>query len=163
MCGAVLQFPNERTKCAAAQYERLFVALKHHINRDVGEGQARVWAKAYIISDDPTWEPPYPTPPSDKTDVKGMAIHKSRSKAFEDAIGAEWSAAKIEIWSIIYGQCSPKLRSHLQQLAFFEKAEADCDCITLLRNCNVLQGGGWILSFEPQARAGNLLDLVHFR
>ena len=113
MCSAVLQFPNERTKGAAAQYERFLVPLKHHINRDVGEGQARVWAKAYIISDDPTWEPPYLTPPSDKTDVKGMSIHKSKLKAFEDAIEAEWSAAKIEIWSIMYGKCSPKLRSHL--------------------------------------------------
>ena len=113
MCGAVLQFPNKQTKGTAAQYEHFFAALKHHINCDIGEGQSRLWAKAYIISNDPTWEPPYPTPPSDKTDAKGMAIHKSKLKAFEDAIGAKWPATKLKIWSTIHEQCSPKLRSHL--------------------------------------------------
>ena len=89
MCGAVLQLPNERTKGSAAQYERFFVALKYHIGRKVSEGQARLWAKSYIVSDNKTWRPPFPISPSDETDVEGAAIPKSKLKAFKDAIGAD--------------------------------------------------------------------------
>ena len=128
---AVLQFPHERAKGSAAQYERFLSALKHHIGRDVSEGQARLWTKSYVVSNDKPWRPSFPVPPSDKTDVEGAAIHKSKLKAFEDEIGADWPTAKLEIWSSILGQCYPKLHSHLQQSTFFDTAEPDYNCITL--------------------------------
>ena len=169
MGGAVLQLPNERQRGSAAQFEKFTNALLYYVGREVGEGTARLWAVEYIRkgleSPGTTWSPPLPKKPdnvNDKNDAQ-VLLYESQKEAYKDAIGADWPAAKLEIWSTILGQCSPKMRGHLQQLAFFKTAATTYNCIKLLENANIVSGGGKILGFEPQARADRLLDLVHFK
>ncbi|CAJ1937347.1 unnamed protein product [Cylindrotheca closterium] len=164
MGGAVLQFPDERNRGSAAQYERFYMALKDYIGREVSVGAAKLWAKTYVKEMDPSWEPPVPIEPTtNKNDVKALLLYESEKAAYVKHIGATWPAAKLEIWSTIMAQCSPKLRAHLQQLPFYDKAESTHDCIALLENANVLCGGGNLLAFQPQARAEALLDLVQYK
>ena len=166
MGGAVLQLPNERQRGSPAQFEKFTNALLYYIGREVGEGTARLWAVQYIREglDNPgtNWSPPIPKRPDDDDEGRAL-LYESQKEAYKDAIGADWPAAKLEIWSTILGQCSPKMRGHLQQLAFFKTAATTYDCVKLLENANIVSGGGKILGFEPQARADRLLDLVHFK
>ena len=121
MGGAVLQLPNERQRGSPAQFEKFTNALLYYIGREVGEGTARLWAVQYIREglDSPgtTWSPPIPKKPDDDDEGRAL-LYDSQREAYKDAIGADWPVAKLEIWSTILGQCSPKMRGHLQQLAF---------------------------------------------
>jgi hypothetical protein len=136
MGGVVLQLPTERQKGSAAQFEKFTNALLYYVGREVGEGAARLWAVDYIResleSPGMAWEPPVPKKPKDPNDEAQVLLYESEREAYKSAIGAEWPAAKLEIWSMILGQCSPKMRGHLQQLAFFKTAAATHDCIKLL-------------------------------
>ena len=152
MGGAVLQLPNERQRGSAAQFEKFTNALLYYVGREVGEGTARLWAVEYIRkgleSPGTTWSPPLPKKPDNNKDDAQVLLYKLQKEAYKDAIGA---------------QCLPKMRGHLQQLAFFKTAATTYNCIKLLENANIVSGGGKILGFEPQARADRLLDLVHFK
>ena len=159
----VLMFPDERKKGSAVQYKRFYDSLKGHVAREVGKGAAKLWALNYLKQDNPMWKPPVPTKPKDDADDELKLLYESEKESYIKSIGAAWRAAKVAIWAIIMDQCSPKLANHLRQLAFFDGAESDADCITLLQQVSVVCSGGRILGFEPQARAKALLDFIHFK
>ena len=110
MGGAVLQLPNERQRGSPAQFEKFTNALLYYVGREVGEGTARLWAVEYIRKglDSPgtTWSPPLPKKPDNKKDDGQALLYELQREAYKDAIGADWPAAKLEIWSTILGQCS---------------------------------------------------------
>src|SRR6056300_386017 len=92
-----------------------------------------------------------------------MIIYESKLEGYKRAIGDLWPAAKLEIWSTILAQCSPKLRERLERTDEFQDASINQNAIKLLRVVNFLSSGGKTTGFRPQAKADRLLDLVHFR
>src|SRR6056300_327471 len=92
-----------------------------------------------------------------------MIIYESKLEGYKRAIGDLWPAAKLEIWSTILAQCSPKLQERLERTNEFQQAAINQNAIKLLRVVNVLSSGGKTTGFRPQAKADRLLDLVHFR
>lgn len=165
-----LTMQGERPRGMGANYTRFKTSLLAYIGRQVSKGVARTWAKVYIMSDDPKWKPLRPTKPeepSDESDKDAMAeyeeatdLYNSRSRDYQEHIGGKWDAAKLELWCTILGQCSPKLHDALQQSVDYNKAETTNDSIWLLRQSNVLSGGGRITGFPAWQRAKALKNLL---
>ncbi|CAJ1965866.1 unnamed protein product [Cylindrotheca closterium] len=81
MGGAVLQFPDERNRGSAAQYERFYMALKDYIGQEVSVGAAKLWAKTYVKEMDPSWESPvFIKPTTNKNYVKALLLYESEKQ-----------------------------------------------------------------------------------
>src|SRR5210317_1763227 len=182
MGGATLQLPSERSQGAPGQFSIFRKALQDYTGREIGEKGAKVWATAYIKQDNEEWEPPFPKKPANDNDPnyeRDCIIYESKLEGYKRAIGDLWPAAKLEIWSTILAQCSPKLRERLERTDEFIDASINQNCIKLLQVVNVLSSGGKttgikllqvvnVLSsrgkttgFKPQAKADRLIDLIH--
>ena len=166
MGGATLQLPSERQQGAPGQFSIFRKALQDYTGREIGEKGAKVWATAYIKQENEEWEPPFPKKPVDDNNPnyeRDYIIYESKLEGYKRAIGDLWPAAKLQIWSTILAQCSPKLRQRLERTEEFIDAAINHNCVKLLRVANVLSGGGSTIGFKPQAKADRLLELVHFR
>ena len=116
--------------------------------------------------EDEKWEPPFPKKPVDESHnnyERDMIIYKSKIEGYKKAFGDLWPAAKLEIWSTILAQCSPKLRERLERTDEYHNASIDQNCIKLLQIVNILSSRGKNTGFKPQAKANCLIDIVHFR
>ena len=169
----VLTMPSERPRGTGPNHAAFQSALRNYIGREVSKGNGRLWAKAYLLSEDSNWKPPFPTKPSAPDDPNDpqqqhtydqeTSIYKGQVKDYEEAIGAQWTAAKLTIFHVILGQCSPKLVGQLEQLEGFNDADRDHDSIWLLKQALLLSGGGTVLGFEPYARMQAIRDLFYYK
>jgi len=169
----VLTMPSERPRGTGPNHAAFKTSLRIYVGREVSKGNGRVWAKAYLLADDSKWRPPFPTkpdPPDDATDkaqqqayLEAQAIYNGQVKDYEGSIGERWRAAKMEIFNVILGQCSPKLIGQLEQLQGFKVADEDDDSVWLLKKALLLSGGGTMLGFETLARIRATRDLLNYK
>ena len=135
---STLMMPSERPKGVSANSQRFKSSLVEYTGRSISKKKGRVWAAAYIASDNPHWLPPVPRRPKmpvkveqDKATIQQLedyendlaiyeaevAVYNTELEAYGEA-RTNWDATRLELWSTILGQCSNKLKAQLRQSTF---------------------------------------------
>ena len=164
-----LALANERKRGSPANFDAFIHDICGYVGREVGKKLAKKWGIQVVRSWKDDWKPTRPIKPDesnykDPTDLlEALDDYQEELTIHKKTLREDWEAVRIAIWFAILGQCSDRLKGHLQQLKFYEQAAYDYDIGALLRNANVLSGGGDILGWEARAQQKALCQLFRLR